>query len=62
MIALPTQPELEAAGAHAGGLLDAAEWELERAIPLARNADSKARLKEDLRALRALRDRWFSAE
>ena len=60
MSAIPTIHELEAAGHDAGALIDAAEWELERAIPMARNKADKSHLADDLERVRRLRAEYFA--
>ncbi len=60
MKALPTHQDLEAAGSDAGGLLDAHEWDLERAIPHAATDGAKRDLVDDLKQLRRLRKEWFA--
>lgn len=56
---IPTFQELEAAGADAGAVIDAAEFELIRAIPMAGNPDARKALVHDLRAVGNLREKWF---
>lgn len=60
MSAIPTARDLEAAGADAGALLDAAEWELERSIPMAANSVDKTDLADDLKRIRKLRNSYFA--
>jgi len=60
MNSTPTIDDLESAGKDAGGVLDAAEWELERAIPMACNKADRSGLAEDLRRVRNLRERYFA--
>lgn len=58
---LPTCRELDNLGHDAGAYLDAAQSDLERAIPMAANEASRQGLIDDLKAVKALRERYFSA-
>ncbi len=62
MSAVPTFAELERAGADAGAVIDSAEWELERAIPMAANKAARCALADDLKRVQRLREVYFGGD
>ena len=56
---IPTVADLEAAGADAGALLDAAEAELERACAAAQDKATRRALSDDVNAVQAMREAYF---